>query len=400
MYEIIIVGGGIAGLYTGYKLQKKGFKVLIIEKENDIGGRIKTCTNTSSILYECGASKILPSHVKMKKLIKELGFKKKQLICTKKTILYDIETINDDFMYEHIQDMVLRLKKEKKEFIVNMTLLEWMKKYYDELTISNIIHGSGYKHLFEYCNAYSSIQYLERDFINAMNIITFKPGLYSIIEKLKELFIYHGGRLLTGTIVKSISLSEKDIWNVHISSQIYYKCNKIIFAIPSNCLRKIKGLPNNIYQLCDNVIGIPLIRIFCESNMITIPYTHTNTVVQRTMSISPIFHQIVYASGHNAIWWNSIPNNKIKQKYSRFYPNVSSYNFYNIEKYFWPNGIHLWRKGYHNININETIFKDNIFIIGEAFNTYQRWMESAIESADKILSYFVKDNKYLDKCYA
>ena len=44
MYDIIVIGGGIAGLYTTYKIHKKSpqTKVLLIEKENRLGGRIHT----------------------------------------------------------------------------------------------------------------------------------------------------------------------------------------------------------------------------------------------------------------------------------------------------------------------------------------------------------------------
>ena len=41
-YDIIIVGGGIAGLYIQNKLLKKYKNILLIEKDNRLGGRILT----------------------------------------------------------------------------------------------------------------------------------------------------------------------------------------------------------------------------------------------------------------------------------------------------------------------------------------------------------------------
>ena len=41
-YDTIIVGGGISGLFTGYKLSETGKKILIIEASERLGGRIKT----------------------------------------------------------------------------------------------------------------------------------------------------------------------------------------------------------------------------------------------------------------------------------------------------------------------------------------------------------------------
>ncbi len=40
--EVLILGGGLAGLWAGYQLQQKGFKVEILEKEKSPGGLLKT----------------------------------------------------------------------------------------------------------------------------------------------------------------------------------------------------------------------------------------------------------------------------------------------------------------------------------------------------------------------
>lgn len=45
IYDVIICGGGIAGLATGYELYKasctKGLKVLVLEGRTRLGGRLK-----------------------------------------------------------------------------------------------------------------------------------------------------------------------------------------------------------------------------------------------------------------------------------------------------------------------------------------------------------------------
>ena len=55
-YNLIIVGGGIAGLHTALRVieQKPDWKICILERITRMGGRIKTIyDDTNTILYEC-----------------------------------------------------------------------------------------------------------------------------------------------------------------------------------------------------------------------------------------------------------------------------------------------------------------------------------------------------------
>ena len=42
MYDYLIVGSGLYGSICAYELKKKGYKVLVLEKRNHIGGNIYT----------------------------------------------------------------------------------------------------------------------------------------------------------------------------------------------------------------------------------------------------------------------------------------------------------------------------------------------------------------------
>ena len=73
-YDIIIIGGGIAGLYTLYKLSKKypDYKILLIEKEKKLGGRVSTYKDQYMTLEE-GAGRFSDNHVLFIDLLNELG---------------------------------------------------------------------------------------------------------------------------------------------------------------------------------------------------------------------------------------------------------------------------------------------------------------------------------------
>jgi monoamine oxidase len=72
--DFIIIGGGIAGLYTMYNILKKrpNSKIILIEKENNLGGRIHTFTD-KYISVEAGAGRFHENNILLLELIRELG---------------------------------------------------------------------------------------------------------------------------------------------------------------------------------------------------------------------------------------------------------------------------------------------------------------------------------------
>ena len=69
----LIVGAGISGLYTAYKLLNKGINdITIIEKSKRYGGRIKTINN-KSYRYDVGAGRLGKKQKLVIKLIKQFN---------------------------------------------------------------------------------------------------------------------------------------------------------------------------------------------------------------------------------------------------------------------------------------------------------------------------------------
>ena len=51
-YDIIIIGGGIAGLFTAYKLRDTGLRIILLESSNRLGGRIHTVTKNNISFHD------------------------------------------------------------------------------------------------------------------------------------------------------------------------------------------------------------------------------------------------------------------------------------------------------------------------------------------------------------
>lgn len=383
MYDAVVIGGGLAGLYTAYRLQSKGMTCVLVESSRRLGGRVMSKKTTDGVVYECGAAKLLPSHKHTIGLIKELGFSTKDLVKFKKIItLKDIQErgILDDILNE----IVKGVKRERYDIAINQTLKDWMTHKFPKDTIEYVLKASGYPHLFEHCNAHCGVHYIKRDLL-AKELITFTPGLSSIITRLEEKFKEMGGKVIKGKKVHSL-LHLPNGQGIKVAG---LTTHAIVFAVPPRQLKCIKGLSKGVYDACDRVISIPLLRVFAHGDLGIIPYTHIGNEVQRMMSRSDKFYQLVYASDRNAVFWKKDVKGSFKETYCKLVgaSRPQCRTIHNVEPHYWPQGVHLWGPGSDGALVWEDLKRGqkNIWVVGEAFCPYQRWMESAVLTAKDVV---------------
>jgi len=78
MYDVIIIGGGAAGLMAAKLLSEAGKKNLLLEARDRLGGRIH-CINSLSLSAQGGAEFIHGNLQTTFDLLKEAGIKKERL---------------------------------------------------------------------------------------------------------------------------------------------------------------------------------------------------------------------------------------------------------------------------------------------------------------------------------
>lgn len=75
-YHTLIIGGGIAGLFLAEKLAAKRSQVLLLEKNDYLGGRVYTFRDKAKGLqYEAGAGRIHRDHAHVASLVRRFGLK-------------------------------------------------------------------------------------------------------------------------------------------------------------------------------------------------------------------------------------------------------------------------------------------------------------------------------------
>ncbi|MEX0672090.1 MAG: FAD/NAD(P)-binding protein, partial [Candidatus Babeliales bacterium] len=74
MYDIAIIGAGISGLYCGWRLIPDTKKIIILEQDNRVGGRIWSVPipKIDAFKAEIGAMRFLSTHYLLMNLLQEL----------------------------------------------------------------------------------------------------------------------------------------------------------------------------------------------------------------------------------------------------------------------------------------------------------------------------------------
>src|SRR5258707_12592229 len=70
--SIVVVGAGISGLCAAYWLKKRGLNVIVLEKDSEVGGTMKTA-HEDGWLIETGPNSALETTPLFRQLFDELG---------------------------------------------------------------------------------------------------------------------------------------------------------------------------------------------------------------------------------------------------------------------------------------------------------------------------------------
>ena len=73
--SVIIIGGGLAGLYAAHRLEQQSIPYLLLEANSRLGGRILGAQNKQNLghYFDLGPTWVFPHHQKTQGLLKQLG---------------------------------------------------------------------------------------------------------------------------------------------------------------------------------------------------------------------------------------------------------------------------------------------------------------------------------------
>ena len=443
VYDLVIIGGGISGLYTLYKLGKKypRLKILLLESNDRYGGRIyshKESIDGQEYIMDLGAGRLGHHHTLINNLINELNLKDKMITIpntktyievikkNNKTLASD-KTTTKDYIMEKLNKFLFSpfVSKLGKAALQTFYISDLIKQY---LSVS---FSQKVESVFEYSsdlndfNAYDAIEYFKYDYNKDTTFFTLKGGLQQIIERLlvviKKISSYksHNIRFANLSNVENVTFNNNtNLFKVSVTD---YKKSKnytinskyLICAIPKNSLERLEIFKPFLRDL-NTVNNINLLRIYeiydtknGDAWFKPIEKTITNSEVQFIIPINPNNGLIMssYSDCASAKYWNLLlakkgidyVKNKLNEKLNELFGiyNITVPTSKYIKMYYWDAGVAYWKKNVDSDSLSSKLLTPlpRVFIIGENYSNYQAWCEGALMTSENCI---VKISEELD----
>jgi len=231
MYDVIIFGGGAAGLKAAKLLSESGKKILLLDAKDRLGGRIHRIENFS-FATEGGAEFIHGNLKTTFDLLKEAGLKKEKFkgnFCRVTNGKWNTE----EEPVQHWDRLIRKIKECKEDISIDNFLKEFLRaKKYDTVKQQFRKYIEGYDAAdSKYTSVFSIREEMESEDEEQYRPV---PGYGALIDFLKEACLKYKGVIKTSEAVKKI-VSNKNI-EVHTNSGKYI-CNKVIIAVPVGVLQ-------------------------------------------------------------------------------------------------------------------------------------------------------------------
>ena len=436
-YDLVIIGGGLAGLYTLYKLSKtfSHLKILLLESGQRYGGRIYSYKETidgQDYIMDLGAGRLGHHQPLINDLINELGLKPK-IVDIPNTKTY-IEVAENGKVHNktHFKDYIMGkltkfffsplITKLGKSMLQKYYLCELIKKYVSVSFSQKVASVFEYSSDLNEFNAYDAIEYFKHDYNSETKFFTLNGGLEQIIDHLiiaiKKTWAYKHNNIRIKNLSTVENITNKNtnnnLFKIEVNNyrtaKIYNIYSKyVVCAVPKKTLEKLE-LFKPILRDLNSINSINLLRIYeiynktnGETWFKNVEKTITNSQVQFVIPINPNNGLIMssYSDCANANYWNLLLakrglefvkaklNTKLNQIFSIY--NISVPQSKYIKMYFWDAGVACWKKNVDSDYISSKLLNphSNVFIIGENYSKYQAWCEGALMTSDNCITKLV-----------
>lgn len=406
VYDYIIIGAGIAGLYAYEKLKAEAEginKILVIEAANKVGGRMgedefyNTKVSIGAGIGRKSKDKLL------RKLLKNHGIKAVEFQVHKRwlTALQEQEARAIIAELKHAYNSTIDAGSTFKDYAIRKIGQPLYNKFMKHYEYTDMQYADAFETLFHYglednFNGWTALSIPWNELLEKMT-----PPKCDIIfnHRVQRIHRLAGERSSLGSTARetSVSLGEWLIDNK-------YACKNVIIATTISSVRHLLPIHRQIYNQIESQ---PFMRIYGkfgkESAAIVKEATKgtsviVNNQIKRIIPINPDtgIYMVVYSDNSNAEYikdhvQGNDPESRewlCRKLEQAFGLEIDSLKMTAIKKYYWHEGTHYYIP-FGGIESYETWVpkarnpEPGIYVVGEMISRDQGWVEGALQSVEE-----------------
>jgi protoporphyrinogen oxidase len=409
--DIIIVGGGIAGLYCAVRLQKKypGRRIALFEKYGVLGGRASTFKMARPhIQWEEGAGRISREHRLVLKLLSEYNLHTVP-ISPELNYKQSYDSPMEPNLFEPAMSLFLEfLEKVPAEILATMTLRQIFKRVHGEAMTTAYFNRFPYRGEIDVMRADMAIALFKGEMGSHEGYSVCREGLSELIHRMTTDFKRRGGIVKVKHALVECVESPKGVSVVfeHGEKRIEYVTEHLILAMDAPSLQKIPLFAG--WSVLKHLKMTALLRVYAayplnpatkEAWFAGLPRVVTDTPIRYFLPINPKSGQamISYTDTQDADPLMAMSEYNLKRFIHKELRHLFSDRHIPhptvFKKFGWKHGVTYWLPGKYDPRAasREAItFSKRIHVCGESFSLRQGWMEGSLEHAEELLDYISK----------
>jgi len=407
IYDIIIVGAGISGLYSAYNILKMfpKIKILILEayKKKWFGGRTGNADfYGTSVVKGAGIGRKNKDH-----LLIDLLHNLKVPYSEFSDYKYYANTIHPPCNVKTVIGMLQRVLKERKQTGIHPTFKQFVLPLLGPKNYNHLTTCLGYTD-YEQEDAYDVIfNYGFDDNYGKETslLIPWSNLTHNLAQAIGEKKIVFSSKVI------SVKKPDCGVFLLKLENGKNYLCNKVIIATTIKSI--VELLPQ--FPIYKQIHGYNFLRVYGKfdviSSAIMSKYVAGYTIVPGPLQkILPVnsekgVYMIVYADNKNAEFFKDrglLENtSKNRETYCSLISLALGMNekesemlhLISIKDFYWPIGTHYCQPLNTNQYKNRREFlktaqhpMHNMLVVGEVVSNDQGWVEGALDSVHKVVN--------------
>lgn len=401
MYDIIIIGGGIAGLYSAYKITKldSSKKILLLEANDHLGGRANNVNfHGQSIPIGAGVGR-KNKDILLLQLLNDLNIPYNQFTASSQysSTIEPKCNVKDMFLYlKNTYDNEKDKTKTFKQYANSKLEEKYGKGSYENFTIcsgytdyeNESTHDTLYYYGFD--DNYRDWKAMGISWKNLINTLSKNIGSQNI---KKSSYVNK---------IKKVSECEYQVF----TNNHQFSCKKIIMATTIESI--IKLLPQKA-PLYNQIKGQPFLRIYGKFSKPSIKIMKEKC--EKTTIVPGPIHKIIPINPDKGIYMIAYTDNNAAKKLEKHKENTkknreliceilelaldipkNTLELEDMIDFYWDVGTHYYlplkgdfknRKDYCSFAQKPD---ENMRIVGELISMNQGWVEGALESVENIIN--------------